>query len=65
MRLPGGEGQLSEERRKQIFLELVAAQDQDLGVAPSRRLVAERFGISEEQVRQIEREGLDRQWPPL
>ena len=60
-----GEGQLSESRRKEIFLALVEAQDKDLGVAQSRTLVAERFGVSEAQVRQIEREGLDRQWPPL
>jgi hypothetical protein len=56
---------ISEERRKEIFLALVDAQDHELGVPQSRRLVAERFGISEAQVRDIEREGLDRQWPPL
>jgi hypothetical protein len=44
---------------------LVDAQDHDLDVAQSRRLVGRRFGISERLVRQIEREGLDRQWPPL
>src|SRR5262245_22560785 len=65
MTLPGGEGKLPEEGRKEIFQALVEAQDQEVGVAQSRRLVAERFGISEEQVRQIEREGLDHQWPPL
>jgi hypothetical protein len=46
------------------LLALVDAQDHDLSVAQSRRLVAERFGVSERQVRQIEREGLERQWPP-
>jgi hypothetical protein len=60
-----GEEPLSEARRKEIFLALVDAQDHELGVVQSRRLVAERFGVSESQVRQIEREGLDRQWPPL
>ncbi|MCI0455412.1 MAG: hypothetical protein L0Z62_00360 [Gemmataceae bacterium] len=59
------EGQLAEERRREIFLALVDAQDQALGVAQSRTLIAERFGVSEQQVRDIEREGLDRQWPPL
>jgi hypothetical protein len=54
-----------EDRRKEIFLALVNAQDQDLPVAVSRRLMVERFGLSEGEVRQIEREGLDRQWPPL
>ena len=60
-----GEERLPEDRRKEIFLALVEAQDHEVGVAQSRRLVAERFGVSESQVRQIEREGLDRQWPPL
>jgi hypothetical protein len=56
---------LPEDRRKEIFLALVEAQDREEGVTQSRRSVAERFGVSEDQVRQIEREGLDRQWPPL
>ena len=54
-----------EERRKEIFLALVEAQDQDLNVALSREVVGRRFGVSEAVVRQIEREGLDRLWPPL
>jgi hypothetical protein len=33
--------------------------------ALSRKLVVQRFGVSEGQVRQIEREGMDNQWPPL
>jgi hypothetical protein len=60
-----GEENLSEARRKEIFLALVEAQDHDMGVAQSRRLIADRFGVSEGQIRQIEREGLDQQWPPL
>jgi hypothetical protein len=60
-----GEDQLSEDRRKEIFMALVDAQDHEMGVVQSRQLIAERFGVSEQQVRQIEREGLDRQWPPL
>jgi hypothetical protein len=57
--------ELSEERRKEIFLALVDAQDHDLGAARSRRLIAQRFGVTEGQVRQIEDEGLEQQWPPL
>lgn len=57
--------QLSEDSRKEIFLALVDAQDHKMDVTQSRTLVVERFGVSESQVRQIEREGLDRQWPPL
>jgi hypothetical protein len=59
------EESLPEERRKEIFFALVDAQDHEMGVAQSRKLVAERFGVSESQIRQIEHEGLDQQWPPL
>jgi hypothetical protein len=57
--------QLSEERRREIFQALVDAQDNDMSVTDSRKAIAERFGISDSQVRQIEREGLDNDWPPL
>ena len=57
--------QLTETRRKEIFLALVDAQDHEIDVAHSRRLMVERFGVSESQVRQIEREGMENQWPPL
>jgi hypothetical protein len=56
---------LSEERRKEIFLALVELQDQELSVAKSRQVIAERFGLSDENLRDIEREGLDNGWPPL
>ena len=59
------EESLPEPRRKEIFLALVEAQDRSLGVSQSRRLVAQQFGVSESQVREIEQEGLDGQWPPL
>jgi hypothetical protein len=51
--------------RKEIFFALVQAQDQDLGVRRSRKVVAERFGITEGMVKQIEDEGIDHEWPPL
>jgi hypothetical protein len=37
------------------------------GVPPdeSRKVVAERFGVSEGQLREVEQEGLDNEWPPL
>ena len=60
-----GDEPLSEERRKEIFLALVDAQDHEMDVPQSRRMMAQRFGVSENQVRQIEREGMDNQWPPL
>jgi len=62
---PDPAGRLPEERRKEIFRVLVEAQDQAMSVAQSRRQVAEQFGVTEVQVREIEREGLDQVWPPL
>ena len=59
------EEQLSEERRKEIFAALVDAQDHEMNVPQSRKLIAERFGLSDATIRQIEREGVDEQWPPL
>ncbi len=57
--------ELSESRRKEIFQALVEAQDQAMSVAQSRQVIEERFGVSDAQLREIEREGLDNQWPPL
>ena len=56
---------LSEEERKAVFLALVQAQDAGVGVVRSRKEVAERFGISDREVRWIEQEGLGASWPPL
>jgi hypothetical protein len=56
---------LAVEERMQLFLALVEAQDARMTVAQSRKAVAERFGVTEEQVRHIEREDLDGNWPPL
>jgi hypothetical protein len=60
-----GKELLSETRRKEVFLALVAAQDQNIDVAQSRKLMVERFGITESDIREIERQGMDNQWPPL
>jgi hypothetical protein len=56
---------LPEPRRKEIFLALVEAQDGGASVADSRKLVAQQFSISEQEVRRIEQEGLAMEWPPL
>ena len=56
---------LPEPLRKEVFLALVEAQDQGMSPAQSRQAVGGRFGVSEGWVRQIEREGLDNEWPPL
>jgi hypothetical protein len=59
------EKSLSQEQRLAIFLALVEAQDGAMTVEQSRKATAERFGVSEGQVRQIEQEGLDGNWPPM
>lgn len=65
MTKPKDSSSLPEERRKEIFLALVDAQDQKMNVVQSRKLVAEKFGITDRQLQQIERDGLDNGWPPL
>jgi hypothetical protein len=39
--------QLSEARRREIFLALVDAQDHEMGVAQSRSFVVQQFNVSE------------------
>ena len=56
---------LPQARRKEIFLALVEAQDTKRGVVMSRKEIARRFGITERQLRKIEQEGVDGDWPPL
>lgn len=41
----------SEEERRAVFLALVAAQDTGKGVVRSRKEVAERYGITDREVR--------------
>ena len=53
------------EQRQLIFKTLVEAQDNGMAVAASRSRIARQFSITEEQVKAIEREGSDEQWPPL
>ena len=59
------EENLSEPLRKEIFLALVEAQDHEMSVEQSRKHITEKFGISVHQLRTIEREGIEQQWPPL
>lgn len=56
---------LTKTQRQEIFRALVEAQDEGMAVPQSKKAVAERFGITEAQVRQIEEEGVDQEWPPL
>jgi hypothetical protein len=56
---------LNTAQRKEIFLSLVETQDNVNNVRKSYDVVTERFDISEDQLREIEEEGLDNEWPPL
>jgi hypothetical protein len=56
---------LSLELRKEVFHALVEAQDSKMTVPQSRKATAERFNLTEKQVRQIEQEGVNGDWPPL
>jgi len=56
---------LAEDRRREIFLALVETQDGGTPVEESHEVVARRFEVTEHQVRDIEAEGLDGDWPPL
>jgi DNA-directed RNA polymerase sigma subunit (sigma70/sigma32) len=53
------------EQQRAIFRFLIEAQDAGQSVPESRKATAERYGVSEERVKEIEREGIDQQWPPL
>jgi hypothetical protein len=57
---------LTLQQRREIFSTLVATQDLGaMTVAESRKHVIDHFGITDVQLRQIEEEGLDKEWPPL
>jgi hypothetical protein len=62
---PDPDRPLVQSERMQVFRALVGAQDPGLTVERSRRVVARRFGLGEDRVREIEREGRDDKWPPL
>jgi hypothetical protein len=55
----------TEDRRREMFAALVDAQDRGLSVHQSRQDVAAMFGVTWNTVVQIEREGMDNDWPPL
>jgi hypothetical protein len=57
---------LTLQQRREIFHTLVTTQDMGLmTVAQSREHVTKQFDITDAQLRQIEEEGLDKEWPPL
>ena len=56
---------LTVQERKAIFRALVTAQDESHNVRDSYAKVSEHYEISEEQLRLIEDEGVENEWPPL
>ena len=53
------------EHRQTIFRTLIEAQDAGQSVAESRKAVAKQYTVTEDVVKEIEKEGIDEQWPPL
>ena len=61
---------LTVQQRKSIFLALVSAQDAAPSVGAtaileSKKTVALQYEITPEQLALIEKEGVDKEWPPL
>ena len=57
---------LTVQQRKSIFHALVATQDNPgVTVPESKKQVAAQFHITKEQLDLIEKEGVDKDWPPL
>jgi hypothetical protein len=57
---------LTLQQRREIFRALVDTQDQNtMSVAESRQSIIKHYKITDAQLRQIEEEGSDRDWPPL
>lgn len=57
---------LTTQQRQEIFHALVSTQDLGLmTVAQSLQHVMKQFDITDTQLRQIEEEGIDKEWPPL
>lgn len=60
-----GTKRLTIQQRQEIFHDLVMTQDMVLNVPRSRQIITEKYEITEAQLRLIEDEGLDKEWPPL
>jgi hypothetical protein len=57
---------LTIQQRREIFQDLVATQDtMPMQVRQSYEVITEKYAISKAQLKQIENEGLEKQWPPL
>jgi hypothetical protein len=57
---------LTVQQRREIFLALVRIQDEGtMTVGESLQHIMKEYAISESQLKQIEEEGIDKEWPPL
>jgi hypothetical protein len=57
---------LTLQQRREIFLSLVNTQDQNImSVSESRQSIIKQYKITDVQLKQIEEEGSDKDWPPL
>ena len=57
---------LTIQQRREIFFDLVNTQDSHpLQVRQSYDIITEKHEISKAQLKQIENEGLEKEWPPL
>ena len=61
----GTNGKLPESREKEIFLELFKRPEKGEALDQAVAAVAERHGVSLDVVKDIERKGMARDWPPL
>jgi hypothetical protein len=57
---------LTIKQRKEIFLALVQLQDEKrMSITDSIRQISQLHAISEDQLRSLMEEGIDKEWPPL
>ena len=56
---------LTLQQRRDIFRDLVATQDLGMPVRRSYQIITEKYELSDAQLKQIEDEGLEKEWPPL
>jgi hypothetical protein len=57
---------LTIQQRREIFRALVEVQDEGrFSVADSLQHICQEYAITDEQLRQIQDEGIEKEWPPL
>jgi hypothetical protein len=56
---------MNDNREKEIFRRIVQLQDEGVSVTESREQIANDLSMTVEQIKEIERKGLEEVWPPL